>query len=161
MPFHLRRIVQYMVSSPPHYTCTRPCPPRSILFNFLAVVICHCQYPSVCPLQHPTYLCSRPLSSHRQTHSVPSSPVCAHVFQPHYTLLHLSPQIVFNLHIRHFGREVHDGRVLQRAEFCPGMDVISGHEAPRDLGPDAEERLERVLRSVRAAVVSAPRRCVP
>jgi hypothetical protein len=91
---------------------------------------------------------------------VPPSSVCAHVFQPHYTLLHLSPQIVLNLHVRHFGREVHDGRVLQCAEFCPGMNVESGHEALRDLGPDAEERLEGVLRSVRAATVSAPR-CVP
>jgi hypothetical protein len=145
-----------MVYSPPHYNCTRPCPPRSSLFSFLAVVICHRQRPLTSPHHNSTtYLCPRPLSSHRQTHSVPPSAVCAHILQPHYTLLNLPPQIVFDLHVRHFGRQVHDGRVLQRAQLRPGMDVEFRHEALRDLGPDAEERLERALRgSVRLAVAS-------
>jgi hypothetical protein len=31
-----------MIQNIPHYNCTRPCPPRSILFNLRAVVIYHC-----------------------------------------------------------------------------------------------------------------------
>jgi hypothetical protein len=77
---------------------------------------------------------------------MPPSSVCAHILQPPYTVLHLSPQIVFNLHIRHFGREIHDGRVLQRAKFRPGVDMEFGHEALRDFGTDAEEGFEGALR---------------
>ena len=45
-----------------------------------------------------TYLTSRPLSSHRQTHSMPSSPITTHISEPHNILSHAGPQISLNGH---------------------------------------------------------------
>jgi hypothetical protein len=79
---------------------------------------------------------------------VPSPPICAHVFQTSDVLLHLSPQIVLNLHVRELGGKVQDGRVLQTADLRPRVDVEPSHDALRNLGADAEEALEGTLRDL-------------
>jgi len=94
--------VQYdtVVCKIPLQICIRPAPPRSTLFNRLAVAIYHDQLPVPSLHQQSPHLCPCPLAAHRQSHGVPSAPVCAHILQSLYVLLHLSPQVVLNLHFR-------------------------------------------------------------
>lgn len=132
---------------PPSYIDTLPGPHRSILFSFRAVVIYH-HYQPLCAHRgvHNTYLCPCPLAPHGQPHRMPASSVSPHVAQAPYVFLHLPPQVVFNLHVRKLGGQVHDGCVFQRPDLSPRLDVKLGHDALRDGGADAEETLERALR---------------
>jgi hypothetical protein len=78
-----------------------------------------------------------------------TTPIGAHILQSPYILLHLSSQVVLDLHIRQFCRELHDRRILQAPDFRPRMDVKLRHQALRDLWPDTEETLEGALRGIR------------
>lgn len=74
-------------------------------------------------------LCPCPLSTHRQSHCVSSSPVRAHIPQSHDVVLDLSPQIVLNLHARKLRRKVLARAFLQAADLRPRLDVKACHDA--------------------------------
>lgn len=93
-----------------------------------------------------SYLCPRPLPPYWKPHGVPSPPICTHILQSSYVVLHFSSQVVLNLHVRKFGGQVQDGRILQRADLRPGMDVKSRHDALRHFRTDAIEGFEGALR---------------
>lgn len=59
---------------------------------------------------------------------MPPSSVCAHIPQPSYIVLHLSPQIVFDFHVREFLGQFQNRRVLQRSDLLPRVDVEFRHD---------------------------------
>lgn len=89
---------------------------------------------------------------------MPPSPICSHVFQPLYVILHLSPQVILNLHGRELRGELQDRAVLKSADLGPRMDVESRHDALRHFGADAVEGFEGALAMVRRAGGSTWRR---
>jgi len=80
----------------------------------------------------------------------PSS-VRSHILQPPYILLHLLPQFVLDLHRRELRGQLQNCAVLEGADFGPGMDVKSRHNALRHVWTNAIEGFEGALKMVRRA----------
>lgn len=71
--------------------------------------------------------------------------ICAAFLQTFNVIEDLSPQVVFDLHIRESGRDIEDLLVRQLADLACWVDVEAGKEARGRVVSDTEEGLERFL----------------
>lgn len=96
-----------------------------------------------------TYLSPRPLSSHRQSHSMSPSAVASHVLQPLDVILHLFPQLILDFHGGQLGCYCGDGSRRKSIQSSSGENVELGEDARGLKMSDAIEALERFLGLIR------------
>jgi hypothetical protein len=75
-----------------------------------------------------------------------SASVRAHISQPRDILLHLPPQVVFDLHRVQVGCQVKDLSLGQFADFYGVMEVVTRHYFGASRCTDAKKCFERTLR---------------
>ena len=96
-------------------------------------------------LRRSRHLRPRPLAPDRQAHCMPPPPVGSHISQPGNIVSQLPAQVVLDVQRCEFSVQVESLFVRQRADFRGREDVITSHQASREVGADAVEGLEALL----------------